>query len=443
MSSQIGIKFLRTLDHGRSLSKVAWSGDGYSLLTASGGGTIRVWDARVGTSKDVCEFPQGTVLSLASEPISGRIAAACFDRRVRLWSADGEPIGEFSGDEGSESPVITSVCFTDAYQLVAGATDGTLRVWNVDSQQTVDHVALGHSINGLSYHSAGRILAAATAAGQFSLLSVSPNGSVFAVGLEDRMSAIRTTRRDAATAIAIDPAGECVATAHSDATVRMWSLRDTREHTLIRTLEGHTGGISSLSFSADGRFLASRGYGPNDSTTRIWRTDTGACVAVVAKSASEDWTATALFSPRYAVLASTGSMTHASHSAATDSDTGNDATLHNDNDDRSKYDNAVYLFEIDPAILSGSSAQGAVTYTTAKIVLVGDSGVGKTGLGWRLAHGHFKEHASTHGQQFWLLDELSGERADGARCETIVWDLAGQPDYRLVHALFWTMPTLL
>ena len=44
--------------------------------------------------------------------------------------------------------------------------------------------------------------------------------------------------------------------------------------------------------------------------------------------------------------------------------------------------------------------------TTAKIVLVGDSGVGKTGLGWRLAHGEFKEHSSTHGQQFWVLSEL-------------------------------------
>ena len=31
-----------------------------------------------------------------------------------------------------------------------------------------------------------------------------------------------------------------------------------------------------------------------------------------------------------------------------------------------------------------------------------DSGVGKTGLGWRLAHGEFKEHPSTHGQQFWM-----------------------------------------
>jgi len=78
----------------------------------------------------------------------------------------------------------------------------------------------------------------------------------------------------------------------------------------------------------------------------------------------------------------------------------------------------------------------AVPYTTAKIVLVGDSGVGKSGLGWRLAHGSFKEQSSPHGQQFWVADELGKKRRDGAECEAVLWDLASQQEYRLVHALF-------
>src|SRR5262249_35004986 len=40
------------------------------------------------------------------------------------------------------------------------------------------------------------------------------------------------------------------------------------------------------------------------------------------------------------------------------------------------------------------------------------------------------------GQQFWVLHELGTRRADGTECEAILWDLAGQPDYRLTHALF-------
>ncbi len=67
---------------------------------------------------------------------------------------------------------------------------------------------------------------------------------------------------------------------------------------------------------------------------------------------------------------------------------------------------------------------------------MGDHSVGKSGLGYRLVHGHFEEQASSHGQQFWVFPDLGKRRADGTECEAILWDLAGQPDYRLVHALF-------
>ena len=69
-------------------------------------------------------------------------------------------------------------------------------------------------------------------------------------------------------------------------------------------------------------------------------------------------------------------------------------------------------------------------------MLVGDHSVGKSALGHRLIHGEFKEQASTHGQQFWVYPELGKRRKDGTECEAILWDFAGQPDYRLVHALF-------
>src|SRR5262249_50615863 len=71
-----------------------------------------------------------------------------------------------------------------------------------------------------------------------------------------------------------------------------------------------------------------------------------------------------------------------------------------------------------------------------KMVLVGDHSVGKSGLGHRLIHGEFKEQAATHGQRFWVYPALGTKRTDGTECEAILWDLAGQPDYRLIHALF-------
>ena len=96
----------------------------------------------------------------------------------------------------------------------------------------------------------------------------------------------------------------------------------------------------------------------------------------------------------------------------------------------------IRIWDVDTTLLGNQVASQAVRHTTSKIVLVGDSGVGKTGLGWRLAHGEFRDHPSTHGIQCWVLDQLGKRRADGTECEAILWDLAGQPDYRLTHALF-------
>ena len=98
-------------------------------------------------------------------------------------------------------------------------------------------------------------------------------------------------------------------------------------------------------------------------------------------------------------------------------------------------DTIIRIWELDEALLLGQ-AQESVHYTTARLVLVGDSGVGKTGLGWRLAHGEFKEHSSTHGQQFWPIPQLGLKRKDGTECEAVLWDLAGQHVYRQIHSIF-------
>jgi small GTP-binding protein len=99
-------------------------------------------------------------------------------------------------------------------------------------------------------------------------------------------------------------------------------------------------------------------------------------------------------------------------------------------------DRIVNIWQLDVDKLISATSADSVHYTTAKVALVGDSGVGKTGLGWHIAHGEFKEHPSTHGQQFWVIDEWGATRGDGTQCEAVLWDLAGQPDYRLIHALF-------
>ena len=74
-------------------------------------------------------------------------------------------------------------------------------------------------------------------------------------------------------------------------------------------------------------------------------------------------------------------------------------------------------------------------YTNAKVVLVGESGAGKTGLALRLAEDRWQETESTHGMNVWPL-RLPGLNAGDMEREVWLWDFAGQPDYRLIHQLY-------
>jgi small GTP-binding protein len=82
-----------------------------------------------------------------------------------------------------------------------------------------------------------------------------------------------------------------------------------------------------------------------------------------------------------------------------------------------------------------SSPAATTTYANAKVLLLGDSGVGKSGLAMVLAGQEFQATESTHGRRIWRLPgtEEPGPEADNR--DVLLWDLAGQPGYRIVHQL--------
>ena len=76
-------------------------------------------------------------------------------------------------------------------------------------------------------------------------------------------------------------------------------------------------------------------------------------------------------------------------------------------------------------------------YVNAKVILLGDTGVGKSGLGLVLSGQPYRPTDSTHGRNVWTLDAQEVETPAGGTQtrEILLWDLAGQPGYRLIHQL--------
>ena len=76
-------------------------------------------------------------------------------------------------------------------------------------------------------------------------------------------------------------------------------------------------------------------------------------------------------------------------------------------------------------------------YVNAKVVLVGDTGVGKSGLSIVLNNQPFVATDSTPGRRVWTFDSREVEVGNNVTQtrETLLWDLAGQPGYRVIHQL--------
>jgi WD40 repeat protein len=117
-------------------------------------------------------------------------------------------------------------------------------------------------------------------------LKFSPDGAVMASGGEKgeirlwdikKGSCIRSLREHKGDVKALDysPNGRYLASAGEDRVVRLW---DTTTYKCIRMLSGHTSTVNSLCFSRDGAYCAS---GSSDIMIRVWEISTGKCVRIL------------------------------------------------------------------------------------------------------------------------------------------------------------------
>ena len=78
---------------------LAFSADGSRLATASGDGTVRVWDPRSGEQLLLLRGHQGVVSSVEFSPDGSRLASAGADGTVRVWALELDDLIEIAENE--------------------------------------------------------------------------------------------------------------------------------------------------------------------------------------------------------------------------------------------------------------------------------------------------------------------------------------------------------
>ncbi|HJQ35737.1 MAG TPA: TIR domain-containing protein [Thermoanaerobaculia bacterium] len=370
--------------HGKRVNSVAFDPNGGMLASSGDDRAVKVWD--IGSGGLVGILSHDTMInSVAFDPASRTVAGGSSDGTIKLWEF---PDGKLLPSLNKHENTVWSIAFDAQGQtLASGSSDRTARIWNWRN---------GNARAILTGHLSG-----------IRSVAFGPKNGILASSSEDHTVKIWEPHTGRllhslqcggyALAVAFSPDGATLASASSN-DVAIWEPHTGK---LLRTLEGHTSYVTSLKFSPDGRLLASKS---NHDTIRLWNCETWESVGFIYEQ-THNLLAALAFHPTMPLLA-----------------TGDESGV-------------IRLFELDYNVLLRQNTP-AIHHTTAKIVIVGDHSVGKSALAYRLIHGRFETQESTHGQKFWIFPALGKQRADKTECEAILWDFAGQPDYRLVHALF-------
>jgi WD40 repeat protein len=375
------------------IRRLAWSPSGGQLAVADDDGYVRVWNRMTNASPQGRLTRHGFISSLSWSPNEAILAAACAD----IYLLDPGTLNIIKKLEYHTSSVWSLSWSPDGSLLASGAEDKTICIWNA-SRGVSQRIFHGHSeaVYSLAWAPTG-----------FTLCSGSENGELRAwtPTAEHSVRAIDAHAGPIAS-IAWLPDATRVLSASADRTIGVWNVSTSRQ---IAILEGHTEALVDISLNRDGSLLVSVSA---DGKTLLWDTATWKRIGSLGvhralyDSEKDNPCSIAQVDPTGTLLAAADSRTRV----------------------------CLYSFELSDE----PEEPGAETtfYRNARVVLLGESGVGKSGLGLALTGDKWIPTESTHARKVKTFStfDLTVNDVKETR-EVLLWDLAGQPDYRIIHQL--------
>ncbi|XP_034550343.1 WD repeat, SAM and U-box domain-containing protein 1-like [Notolabrus celidotus] len=257
--------------HGYGIHSCCFSSCGSKLLSCSTDGSVIVWDSETGETTAVLQHPGRSPLRVcAMAPDSSHLLAGASNGTVSLWDFTSKTLRRFRAV--SEASVV-ACCFSPCGQMfVSGCTRGDLKLWDVMDMNLLHAEKDAHDL-GVTCCSFAQIFEVDGCCVEFRLASCGQDSQLKIWIVSQRegaacvMTLLHTLTSQSAPVLscAFSPDGEMVVSGSVDKSVAVY---DVNLGTLLHTLKQHDRYVTAVALSPTMPWIAT---GSMDRTVNVWR----------------------------------------------------------------------------------------------------------------------------------------------------------------------------